>query len=137
MSKNILLIEDNPDDTEITKLAFKNSKVVNEIIVARDGDEAFAYLDNTEDLPAVILLDLKLPKMDGMEVLKLIRKDHKLKRIPVVILTSSIEDYDIQEGYNLGANSYLRKPVNFDEFMKIAKQIALYWLILNEAPEHK
>jgi CheY-like chemotaxis protein len=141
MTKIILLVEDNPDDVELTVIAFKKNHIANEIVVARDGVEALDYLFGTgihagRDLnimPTVILLDLKLPKIDGMEVLKRLRENERTKRIPVVVLTSSKEQQDVIESYNLGANSYVRKPVDFTTFMEAAKQLGLYWLVLNES----
>jgi two-component system response regulator len=143
MTKIILLVEDNPDDVELTVIAFKKNRIANEIVVARDGAEALDYLFGTgihagRDLnimPTLILLDLKLPKLDGLEVLKRLRENARTKRIPVVVLTSSKEQQDIIESYNLGANSYVRKPVDFTTFMEAAKQLGLYWLVLNE-PAH-
>lgn len=140
MSKIILLVEDNPDDEKLTLLAFKDSNVANQVVVARDGEEALDYLFGTgahgeRDLsimPAVILLDLKLPKVDGLEVLKRLRANERTRRFPVVILTSSREQQDVVESYNLGANSYVRKPVDFAQFMEATKQLGLYWLVLNE-----
>jgi CheY-like chemotaxis protein len=140
MTKIILLVEDNPDDVELTVIAFKKNHIANEIVVARDGAEALDYLFGTgihagRDLnimPTLILLDLKLPKMDGLEVLKRLRENAQTKRIPVVVLTSSKEQQDIVESYNLGANSYVRKPVDFTDFINAAKQLGLYWLVLNE-----
>jgi two-component system response regulator len=140
MTKIILLVEDNPDDEELTLIAFRKSHIANDVIVTRDGAEALDYLFGTgtysgRDLnvmPAVVLLDLKLPKVDGLEVLKRLRANELTRRIPVVILTSSKEQEDIIESYNLGANSYIRKPVDFTQFMESAKQLGLYWLVLNE-----
>jgi two-component system response regulator len=142
MTKIILLVEDNPDDEELTLLAFKKSNIANEMVVARDGEEALDYLFGTgtyaeRDLsvmPTVILLDLKLPKVDGLEVLKRLRAHEHTRRLPVVILTSSREQQDVLESYNLGANSYIRKPVDFAQFMEATKQLGLYWLVLNEPP---
>jgi two-component system response regulator len=142
MTKIILLVEDNPDDEELTLLAFKKSNIANEVVVARDGAEALDFLFGTgtyagRDLsvmPAVTLLDLKLPKVDGLEVLKRLRAHERTRRLPVVILTSSGEQQDIVESYNLGANSYIRKPVDFAQFMEATKQLGLYWLVLNEPP---
>ncbi|AMV31385.1 Response regulator rcp1 [Pirellula sp. SH-Sr6A] len=138
-SKVILLVEDNPDDEELALLAFRKSKLANEVIVVRDGEEALLYLlgDGVSEpkiLPQVVLLDLKLPKIDGHEVLKRIRSDTRTQRLPIVILTSSREDEDVVRGYNLGANSYVRKPVDFDGFIEAIRQLQVYWLILNEAP---
>jgi two-component system response regulator len=142
MTKIILLVEDNPDDEELTLLAFKKSNIANEVVVARDGAEALDFLFGTgtragRDLnviPTVTLLDLKLPKVDGLEVLKRLRAHERTRRLPVVILTSSGEQQDIVESYNLGANSYIRKPVDFAQFMEATKQLGLYWLVLNEPP---
>ncbi|MET4807122.1 response regulator [Limibacillus sp. MBR-115] len=138
----ILLVEDNPDDEALTLRAFDKNKIRNGIVVAHDGAEALDYLFGTgsyegrdvADQPQVVLLDLKLPKISGLDVLKRIREDKRTRYLPVVILTSSKEDQDVIEGYRLGANSYVRKPVNFDEFIEAAKQLGLYWLLLNESP---
>ncbi len=140
--KAILLVEDNPDDEELTLRAFRKHKISNEVVVARDGEEALDYLfgtgrwagRNRSDLPQLVLLDLKLPKIDGLEVLKRVRERDETKLLPVVILTSSREERDIVSGYRFGANSYVRKPVNFDEFIEAARQLGLYWLLLNESP---
>lgn len=133
--KVILLIEDNPDDVDLTIRAFKKNNISNQIVIARDGEEALEKLFGPKRvLPAVILLDLKLPKIDGLEVLRRIRKDDRTKLMPVVILTSSKEDKDRINGYSLGANSYVRKPVDFAKFIEAVKQLGLYWLLLNEAP---
>ena len=138
----IMLVEDNPDDEALTVRALRKNKVVNEIVVARDGVQAVEYLfcegahagrDN-KDKPQVVLLDLKLPKLDGLEVLRRLRADPRTKLIPVVILTSSNEEQDRMTGYGLGANSYVRKPVDFDQFVIAATQLGLYWLVLNEPP---
>jgi CheY-like chemotaxis protein len=143
MSKGIiLLVEDNPHDAILTVRALQKSNVVNEIVVARDGVEAIDYLlgtglyegRDTSIRPVIVLLDLKLPKVDGLEVLKKIRSDECNKFLPVVILTSSKEEKDIIESYSLGANSYVCKPVDFSEFMEAARQLGLYWLLLNEPP---
>lgn len=141
-AKIILLVEDNPDDEALTLRALKKNNIRNEVIVTRDGAEALDYLfgagayagRDTADLPTVVLLDLKLPKVDGLEVLRRIRDDARTKFLPVVILTSSKEEQDLQEGYRQGCNSYVRKPVNYDEFLEAARQLGLYWLLLNEAP---
>lgn len=141
-TKIILLVEDNPDDEALTIRAFRKNNITNEVVVARDGVEALDYLfgagkyegRDTSDLPQVVLLDLKLPKMDGLEVLRRIRADDRTRYQPVVILTSSKEDQDLISGYRLGANSYVRKPVNFEEFIEAARQLGLYWLLLNERP---
>lgn len=137
--KIILLVEDNPDDELLTVHALKENNITNEIIIARDGVEALDYLFCTGKyatrdamlLPQLILLDLKLPKLDGLQVLKRIREDVRTRHLPVVVLTSSKEDQDIVDSYNLGANSYVPKPVDFDEFTDAAKQLGMYWLILN------
>ncbi len=141
-TKTILLVEDNPDDVTLTMRALKKSNLINEIIVARDGVEALDYLFGTGDFagrdananPQVILLDLKMPRMDGLEFLKRIRADKKTQTLPVVILTTSSEDRDRIESYKLGANSYVRKPVDFTQFSEAVLQLGLYWLLLNETP---
>lgn len=138
--KFILLVEDNPDDEALTIRALTKNKIVNSVVVARDGAEAVDFLFGTgahagrdvSDLPQVVLLDLKLPKLDGFEVLRRIRADKRTKVLPVVILTSSKEERDVAQGYRDGCNSYVRKPVNFDEFLEAARQLGLYWLLLNE-----
>jgi len=140
--KIILLVEDNPDDVELTLRAFKKNNILNRVILAKDGAEALEYLFGTgtyagrelKDLPVVILLDLKLPKIDGMEVLKRIRQDNRTKLIPVVILTSSAEPKDVVNGYSLGANGYVRKPVEFSQFVEAMRHLGLYWLLWNEPP---
>lgn len=141
-NKVIFLVEDNPDDEELTLHALEQNKIGNRVVVARDGAEALDYLFGTgaytgrdpEDLPAVVLLDLNLPKIDGLEVLKRLRADQRTHLLPVVVLTSSNEDVDRFKGYTLGANSYVRKPVDFDEFIRVAGQLGLYWLLLNQPP---
>lgn len=134
----ILLIEDNPDDEALTRRAFARSGIANGLTVVRDGQEALDYLFPTssvpEATPALILLDLKLPKVDGLEVLKQIRAHDRTKLIPVVILTSSGEEADLVAGYGSGANSYVRKPVDFQDFAESVRQLGLYWLVVNEAP---
>ena len=133
----IMLVEDNPDDVALTMRALKSHNITNDVIVARDGVQALDYLFGTPsgaplaELPAVVLLDLKLPKVNGMEVLQRIRSDERTRLLPVVILTSSDEERDVIEGYSLGANSYVRKPVDFVEFTKAAQQLGLYWLLMN------
>jgi len=141
----IMLVEDNPDDEALTVRALKKNKIVNEVVVARDGVEALDYLfgegvhagRNTAEVPQVVLLDLKLPKLDGLGVLRRLRADDRTKLLPVVILTSSNEDQDRINGYDLGANSYVRKPVDFDQFVVAAAQLGLYWLVINEPAPRK
>jgi two-component system, response regulator len=138
----ILLVEDNPDDELLALRALRKNNVTNEVVVARDGVEALDYLfasgphagRDTSTMPQLILLDLKLPRVNGLEVLKRLRSDERTRLIPVVILTSSRERSDMLDGYGLGANSYVRKPVNFEQFVKAVEQLKLYWLGLNEAP---
>jgi two-component system response regulator len=140
--KFILLVEDNPDDELLTMRALRTSQVANDIVVARDGAEALDFLfasgvyagRDTEQVPELILLDLKLPKLDGLEVLQHIRADQRTRHLPVVVLTSSDEEIDIIESYSRGANSYIRKPVDFDQFIEAVKQLKLYWLVLNVPP---
>ena len=141
-TRNILLIEDNPSDIELAKRAFEKANILNPLIVAEDGQEALDYLfatgiysqrDKTE-LPALILLDIKLPILDGLAVLKRIRETELTRRLLVVIRTSSKEEQDIATGYDLGVNSYIRKPVDFFQFAEAIKQLGIYWLLLNEAP---
>lgn len=131
----ILLVEDNPSDIGLTKRAFEKSNILNPLVVAQDGQEALDYLFNSSNpLPALILLDLKMPKIGGLEVLKKIRESERTKRLLVVILTSSKEEYDVNCGYDYGVNSYIRKPVDFLQFAEVVKQLGLYWLVLNEPP---
>jgi two-component system, response regulator len=138
----ILLVEDNPDDVELTLHALRKENLANSIHVARDGEEALEFLfcngvhsgRSLDRPPKLILLDLKLPKVDGMEVLKRLKADARTKAIPVVILTSSKEERDLVQGYNLGANSYIQKPVDFDQFRHTVKSVGLYWLVINQAP---
>jgi two-component system response regulator len=136
MNKVILLVEDNPSDEKLTLLAFQNCGVSNEIIVRRDGAVALAYLHGPDAeasaLPTVVLLDLKLPKVDGLEVLERIRAHARTRLLPVVILTSSLEEEDVMRSYVLGANAYVRKPVEFSEFLKAAQTLGLFWLLHNE-----
>ena len=138
----ILLVEDNADDVELTLRAFRKSKIVNEMVVANDGQQALDYLfvagayaaRDPIIMPDVVLLDLNLPRISGLEVLRRMRVDARTKRLPVVILTTSSEETDVICGYDLGANSYVRKPVDFAEFAEAALQLGLYWLVLNEPP---
>jgi two-component system response regulator len=140
--KTILLVEDNPDDELLTLRALKKNSVFNNVVVARDGAEALDYLfgegayagRDTSDVPQLVLLDLKLPKVDGLEVLKRLRADERTRLLPVVILTSSREQQDLLDGYGYGANSYVRKPVDFAQFSRAVEQLELYWLVLNEFP---
>ena len=142
MTPTILLVEDNASDEKLTRLAFKNCGVANEVVVLRDGAAALEYVFATGEyaardvhaLPRVILLDIKLPKIDGLEVLRRLRGDPRTELLPVVILTSSKQDEDVLRGYELGANAYVRKPVEFADFAVAAKTVGLFWLLLNEAP---
>jgi two-component system response regulator len=138
---NILLVEDSPDDVELTLHAIKKNNIANPVVVVRDGQEALDYLfykgnfsNSTHPFPGIILLDLKLPKVDGVEILKKIKQDKTRKVIPVVVLTSSKEERDVMESYNLGVNSYIRKPIDFDQFAETVKHIGFYWLLMNELP---
>ena len=141
-NRPILLVEDNPSDEELTLRALKKSNIANNVVVVRDGAEALDFLFGSANeqagkeplTPAVVILDLKLPKVDGLEVLRRLRADERTALLPVVILTSSDEQKDQLESYRLGANSYVRKPVNFDEFVNAVQQLGLYWLLLNETP---
>lgn len=138
----LLLVEDNPDDEELTLLAFEQSRITNEVVVAHDGVEALDYLFGTgmyagRDLsvmPALIILDLQLPRINGLEVLQRLRADNRTKLLPVVIMTTSNEQQDLINSYSLGCNSYIRKPVDFQQFMTAVQQLGVYWLILNELP---
>ncbi|NOR60549.1 MAG: response regulator [Methanosarcinales archaeon] len=138
----ILLIEDNPDDIELTLRAFKKHNIANHITVAKDGEKALEIIFNCcnkktkNGRPDLILLDLKLPKLDGLDVLKEIKKNSETKVIPVIVLTSSKEESDLAESYLLGANSYIRKPVNFEKFTEVVMRLGLYWLLINEPPPH-
>jgi two-component system response regulator len=141
-SKTILLVEDNLDDVALTLRAFEKNNIANEVTVARDGAEALDYLFRPDaqasgaapTVPALVLLDLKLPKVDGLEVLRRVRAHPATRLLPVVILTSSKEEQDLVASYSFGANSYIRKPVDFDNFMEAIRQLGLYWLVLNESP---
>lgn len=143
--KIILLVEDNPDDEALTLRALKKNKIGNEVVIAHDGVEALDFFFATgaraerdpRSMPAITLLDLKLPKIDGLEVLRRLRDNDHTKLLPVVILTSSKEEQDLINGYKLGANSYIRKPVDFDQFVEAVRQLGLYWLVLNERPPDK
>jgi CheY-like chemotaxis protein len=134
-NKAILLVEDNPDDEALTLRALKKNNISNQVVVAHDGVEAVEILlDNGHPPPAIVLLDLKLPRMDGLEVLRRVRADPRTRLLPVVILTTSKEEQDLINGYQLGANSYIRKPVDFAQFTEAVRQLGLYWLVLNEPP---
>jgi len=140
--KIILLVEDSPDDAELTEMALKQQGIANELVVARDGQEAIDWLfgegryaeRDTDEAPTVILLDLRLPRIDGIDVLQRIRGDERTKRLPVVVLTSSKEEKDLIQSYELGANSYIQKPVDFEQFSRAVRDLGLYWLLLNEPP---
>jgi len=143
MHKEILLVEDNPDDVELTRIAFTQAKIANKLVVARDGAEALDYLfargahadrDPTH-LPSIVLLDLNLPKVDGREVLQAIRGNELTRSIPVVVLTTSVEPFDVEASYALGVNSYIQKPVDFEHFVWAVQQVGLYWLVLNHPRE--
>lgn len=137
-ARPILLVEDNPLDLDLTLRAFKRRNLANPILVARDGQEALEWIarwEAGEVLPLVVLLDLKLPRVDGLEVLRRLRENAVCAGLPVVVLTSSDEDRDVQAAYAMHANSYIVKPVNFDKFMDVAKQIELYWCLINRAPK--
>ncbi len=140
--RTILLVEDNPDDELLTLRAFKKSNILNKVVVVRDGAEALDFLFTTgpyvgrdpRSLPQLVLLDLKLPKIDGLEVLRRLRSNERTRSLPVVVLTSSSEEQDIINSYGLGANSYIRKPVDFSQFTEAVRQLGLYWMVLNETP---
>ena len=144
-AKMILLVEDNPSDVDLTKRALAKNNVANELVVARDGQEALDYLfgtgaqagRDTSVQPVIVLLDLRLPKVDGLTVLKIIKTDERTRRIPVVVLTTSKEDQDMISAYDLGVNSYIRKPVDFEQFVEAVKLLGIYWLVINEAPPPK
>ena len=141
MHKEILLVEDNPDDVELTRLAFDEAKIANQLAVVGDGAEALDYLfargrfadRDPADLPSLVLLDLNLPKVDGREVLQAIRANETTRSLPVVVLTTSTEPFDVEATYALGVNSYIQKPVDFEQFVWAVKQVGLYWLVLNHA----
>ena len=141
MHKEILLVEDNPDDVELTRLAFDEAKIANKLAVVSDGAEALDYLfargrfadRDPTDLPSLVLLDLNLPKVDGREVLQAIRSNEATRALPVVVLTTSTEPFDVEATYALGVNSYIQKPVDFEQFVWAVKQVGLYWLVLNHA----
>ena len=143
MDKEILLVEDNPDDVELTRIAFREAKVANNLVVVGDGAEALDYLfargayagRNPDDLPSIVLLDLNLPKVDGREVLQAIRANEKTRSVPVVVLTTSTEPFDVEASYALGVNSYIQKPVDFERFVWAVQQVGLYWLVLNHPRE--
>ncbi|NUS38497.1 MAG: response regulator [Lysobacter sp.] len=143
MDKEILLVEDNPDDVELTRIAFREAKVANNLVVVNDGAEALDYLfargayagRNADDLPSIVLLDLNLPKVDGREVLQAIRASEKTRSLPVVVLTTSTEPFDVEASYALGVNSYIQKPVDFERFVWAVQQVGLYWLVLNHPRE--
>lgn len=140
-NKVFLMVEDNPRDEALTRRALAKSNIINEIVVAHDGVEALDYLSGTgvfagrdiSVMPQLVLLDLKLPRMDGLEVLRKLRADKRTRRLPVVVFTSSSQEEDVISSYSLGANSYVRKPVEFEQFLEATKQLGLYWLVLNEA----
>ena len=139
MNKVILLVEDNPDDVELTRLAFDEAKIANQLVVVGDGAEALDYLfakgkysgRDPSDMPSIVLLDLNLPKVDGREVLQAVRANEATKTLPVVVLTTSTEPFDVEASYALGVNSYIQKPVDFEQFVWAVKQVGLYWLVLN------
>jgi two-component system response regulator len=143
MDKEILLVEDNPDDVELTRIAFREAKVANHLVVVNDGAQALDYLfargafaeRNPDELPSIVLLDLNLPKVDGREVLQAIRANEKTRSLPVVVLTTSTEPFDVEASYALGVNSYIQKPVDFERFVWAVQQVGLYWLVLNHPRE--
>lgn len=140
LDTKILLVEDNPDDEALTLRAIRRNHIANEVVIARDGAEALDYLfargsyegRDMADLPAVVLLDLKLPKVDGLDVLRQMRHNERTRLVPIVVLTTSNEERDIVESYSLGANSYVRKPVDFEQFSQAVGQLGMYWLLLNQ-----
>ncbi|MBS1191206.1 MAG: response regulator with CheY-like receiver domain and winged-helix DNA-binding domain [Rhodocyclaceae bacterium] len=144
LAKTILLVEDNSDDEELTRIAFEESRLANELVVVRDGEEALDYLFGTgrhagrdlDNMPQLILLDLKLPKVNGHEVLERIRADARTRYIPVVVLTTSSEESDLLGSYDLGANSFIQKPVDFVSFIEAVRQVGAYWLVLNANAPH-
>ncbi len=144
MHKEILLVEDNPDDVELTRLAFDEAKIANRLTVVSDGAQALDYLfargdfshRDPEDLPSIVLLDLNLPKVDGREVLQAVRANEATRTLPVVVLTTSAEPFDVEASYALGVNSYIQKPVDFEQFVWAVKQVGLYWLVLNHPRSH-
>ena len=144
MDKEILLVEDNPDDVELTRIAFREAKVANNLVVVNDGAEALDYLfargahagRNPDDLPSIVLLDLNRPQVDGREVLQAIRASEKTRSLPVVVLTTSTEPFDVEASYALGVNSYIQKPVDFERFVWAVQQVGLYWLVLNHPREN-
>lgn len=135
MNENhILLVEDNPDDRDLTMRALRKNFIGNHVAFAEDGAEALRHLEETSTLPELVLLDLKLPKVDGLEVLRALRSNPRTRHVPVVVLTSSDEERDLVDSYELGANSYIRKPVDFEQFQEAVRILGLYWLVLNRAP---
>jgi CheY-like chemotaxis protein len=140
-AKRILLVEDNPKDIELTLAALEHNRLANGVVVARDGVEALDYLHCTgkfsgrePDLPVLVLLDLKMPKMDGLEVLRAVKRDVALKSVPIVVLTSSREERDILESYDVGVNAYVVKPVEFEGFLEVVRQLGVFWVVLNQPP---
>lgn len=140
-TKGILLVEDNPKDIELTLAALEHHRLANGVVVARDGVEALDYLRCTgkfaarePDPPVLVLLDLKMPKMDGLEVLRVVKRDSVLRAVPIVVLTSSREEQDIVESYNVGVNAYVVKPVEFEGFLEVVRQLGLFWVVLNQSP---